>query len=177
VILKVFNHQKWGKGSKNWQISLLGLQCASQATKQTKKREEIMLLKQTYHICQMCERMYIYIYIEREREREITMVPNAVGGFDVIFVPLRLFPRWNGHYQAYSIMHNGSWSVSPNPSPMCPNTPGLYTHNGSIDGFKRIYYWFLLFNTPWIKFVVPIHEHIGQCHIRPKTQPKMSATL
>jgi hypothetical protein len=47
---------------------------------------------------------YIYIY----REREITMVPNAVGGFDVTFVPLKLFPRWNGHYQACSITHNGS---------------------------------------------------------------------
>ncbi len=43
-----------------------------------------------------------------EREREITMVPNAVGGFDVTFVPLKLFPRWNGHYQACSITHNGS---------------------------------------------------------------------
>jgi hypothetical protein len=62
-----------------------------------------MIFQKMYYICQMCERMYICIYIERE----ITMVPNTIGGFDVIFVPLKLFPRWNGHYQAYSITHNG----------------------------------------------------------------------
>jgi hypothetical protein len=36
------------------------------------------------------------------------MVPNVVGGFDVIFVPLKLFPSWNAHSQAYSITHKGS---------------------------------------------------------------------
>jgi hypothetical protein len=138
------------KEVKIGKISIFGFQCATQATKTNKEK----------------------------REREITMVPNAVGGFDVIFVPLKLFPRWNRHYQAYSITHNGSWSVSPNPSPMRPNTPGLYTHNGTIVSVKHI----LL-----ISFVQNSMNQVHGAHSRtyrdndaifnPETQPKMSHQL
>jgi hypothetical protein len=67
--------------------------------------------------------------------------------------------------------------VSLNPSPLCPNTPGLYTHNRSIDGFKCILLISFVQNS--VNQVHGTHSRICKImpYSTPKTQPQLSSTL